>query len=261
MILKQILAGLFTFSIFGLSIYFIVMFFQDYDFTFLICGIVIPIISLLISSQYFAARIFTIIIVIGSIVGFYYVDSPYNYLPASLGIYLVLFKMIRLFSGLTGNYIDRKILIGQDFRFISELLNSDWFKNAKDKSPFELNIDELINQSFYKRSVIPIIDTLVDNNKTQFSSSSFSKEGLMKIHAIGTLHGLPLPVVKNPESITSTGTQLLLNIFGNIESINEFGVKTNAENVYVNATYSLKENSKRALGEVTSEELKKILEV
>jgi hypothetical protein len=55
---KQILSAVSTYLTIGLSIYFIVVFFRDFEFVFIVCGVVVPLIAMLISSQYFAGPIF-----------------------------------------------------------------------------------------------------------------------------------------------------------------------------------------------------------
>jgi hypothetical protein len=254
--IKQIISGVCISIVIGLSIYFIVIFFQNYDFVFLFCGVGIPIIALMISSQYFAGNSFTVSILIGSLIGVHYFNTPYNYLSGSLGAYFFLFKFIRWGSSLTGNYIDKGLLLGQDAKFISTVLNNEWFK---DKKPNEVTINDLLNQDFYNTSVTPIIEILILNNRTQFESSTYTKDKLLKIHAIGTMYGLPCPIIKTQEAFISTGTQLLLNIFANIKAINKSEVNTDHDNVHIQSVDILKRNSKNQFGEVTQEDIEVLM--
>jgi len=253
----KLIPSLLIYGIIGLCVYFVYKFITELDFIFLICGTLIPIIAFAVSSQYFFGRIFFSLVIIGSVIGIYFFDYPYNYLIGSFLFYYLTLKIIRYSSGLTGDYISVQELSNFDEKFLNNLFNSSWYENHKDANPDEIDVNNLINQHFYKESVIPIINLFIQKYPTQFKASSYTKEKLLRIHALGTLHGLSVPIVKNEDGPVSIGTQLLLNLFGNIESINKYGVNTDKEELHIQSVYNLKRNSINSYGELSKDELNK----
>jgi len=229
----KLIPSLLIYGIIGLGIFFLYKFFRDFEFVYLICGTLIPLIAFAVSSQYFGGRNFFSLVLIGSVLGIYFLDYPYTYLFGSFLVYFLMIKFVRYSSGLTGDYISVQELSNLDNKFLSNFLNSSWYENEKNANPDELDVNNLINQHFYKESVNPIIDLFIQKYPAQFKNSSYTKEKLLRIHGLGTLHGLPIPIVKNEDGPVSVGTQLLLNIFGNIESINKFGIHTDKEELHI----------------------------
>lgn len=251
----KLIPSLLIYGIIGICIFFLYKFFIEFEFIYLICGTLIPMIAFAVSSQYFGGRVFFCFVLIGSLAGIYFFDYPYTYLLGSFLVFYLLLKMIRYTSGLTGDYISVQELSNLDHKFLNNLFNSSWYENHKNADPDELDVNNLMNQHIYKESVVPIIDLFIQKYPAQFKNSSYTKEKLLRIHALGTLHGLSVPVVKNEDGPVSIGTQLLLNIFGNIESINKYGVNTDKEELHIQSVYSLKRNSINSYGELSKDEL------
>lgn len=255
----KLIPSLLLYGILGLCIFFLYKFFIEFEFVYLICGTLIPIIAFPISSQYFGGRIFFIFVLIVSVIGIYIFDYPYTYLFGSFLIYYLMLKIIRYSSGLTGDYISVKELSNLDKIFLIKLLNSSWYENQKDFHSDNLDVNNLINQSFFQDSVNPIIELFIHKYPDHFKNGSYTNEKLLKIHALGTLHGLPIPIVKNEEGPVSIGTQLLLNIFENIESINRYDANTDKEELHIQSVYNLKRNSINLHGELSENELNEFL--
>ncbi|MEX0662943.1 MAG: hypothetical protein WEA58_02175 [Balneolaceae bacterium] len=251
----KLIPSLLIYGIIGLCIFFLYKFFIEFEFVYLICGTLIPIIAFAVSSQYFGGGIFFSFVLIVSVLGIYFFDYPFTYLFGSFLVYYLMLKIIRCSSGLTGDYLSVRELSNLDNKFLNNFLNSSWYESHKDANPDDLDVNNLINQSFYKESVNPIIDLFIQKYPYYFNNSSYTKVKLLRIHGLGTLHGLPVPIVKNEDGPVSLATQLLLNIFGNIESINKYGVNTDKEELHIQSVYNLKRNSINSYGELSKDEL------
>lgn len=257
--MKQTIAEITTFAVLGLSIYLIWIFFQDYQFIYLIAGILSPIILLMMSSQYCAGNLFALIVIAAGLVGYIYLDEPYKLVSASVAAYIILFKIIRYGNELTGNYIEKNAVQNHDLLFLNQLLNSEWYQENKNKDPNSINPESLINQNFHQRHIGQIIQTLMINNMAEFSKSGYSKENLFKLHSTGIIHTLPRPISKNANGLISTGTQMLLNVFGNLESINNMPSSyIENEALHIFSTNQLVERSANEFGIVTDDEVNRI---
>jgi hypothetical protein len=235
------------------------LFFSDYNYIYLVAGILVPLIVMLTSSQYCAGNLIALIIILGGGIGFFYFDNPYSHLSGAFSVYLILFKVIRYGNDMTGNYIDRNVLFNSDMRFLNELLNSDWYENNKQKQSDEIDPEDLVNQQFYQSHVNTIIQTLVSNNLAEFHNSKYNSEVLLRLHAIGTIYTLPMPISKNEDGLISVGTQMILNVFGNIKSINQFDtLNVDNEQVFINSAKQLVQRSENEFGKVSHEEVERI---
>jgi len=256
---KELIIIIATFTVIGLSIFLILKFFHNYNFIYLVAGVIVPIVVMFISSQYFAGNLFALVIITGGGVGYFYLDVPYNYLCGSLSAYLFLFRMIRYGNDMQGNYIDNNTISNSDMHFLNKLLNSDWYEQNKNKNGYEIDVDYLVQQPFYQTHVKKIIATLVSNNIKDFSDSKYSNEILIKLHATGTIHTLPKPISKNADGLISVGTQMLLNIFSNIKLINSessLNIENDELNIY--SAKHLVERSENEFSEVSNDEFEKL---
>lgn len=257
--MKQIIGAIASFCVLSISFYFIWLFFQDYQFIYLFSAILIPIITMLISSQYCAGNLFALIVIGMGLLGYFYFDEPYGLVSGSVSAYMILFKLFRYGNELTGNYIDRYELKTHDHLFLNELLNSDWYQENKNKPPETVNKESLINQDFFQKHVGQIIQTLVMNKLEEFSESGYNKSNLFNLYSTGIIHTLPKPIVKTPEGIISTGTQMLLNVFANLNSINSMqSLDIENELLQILSANQLVERSANEYGIVTEEELDRI---
>ena len=93
--IKQIIAAVATFAIIGLSIYFIILFFDDYNYIYLVAGILVPLIVMLTSSQYCSGNLVALIIIVGGGIGFLYFESPYSHLSGAFSVYFIQGNQIR----------------------------------------------------------------------------------------------------------------------------------------------------------------------
>jgi hypothetical protein len=243
-----------------LSIFLIYMFFQDDKLIYLLAGIILPIFMMFVSSQYFAGPSFVLIIITSGIFGFYYLGEPYKLVALSISIYMAMYKLVRYGNDLKGNYIYKDIIKNNDLCYLNELFNSDWFKENKDKNPYNIQLNSLINQKFHKEYIGNIINILVKNNIDEFSKSRYSKDILLKMHAIGIIHSLPVPISKNADGLVSIGSQLLLNTFSYLKTINN--MKTiDFENdvLIISSIKQIITNSSSQFGDVSDEELDAIV--
>lgn len=101
----DILPSIFTYGVVGLSFFFIVKFFINFNIIFLLSGTIVPLIAFTTSSQYFGGFIFATLLLIGSSFFTYYLNSPYNYLVGAFVAYYIMFKIIRYGFDLTGDYL------------------------------------------------------------------------------------------------------------------------------------------------------------
>ncbi len=258
-ITNLVISTLATIAVICLSIFLIWKFFHNYEFIYLISGILLPILMIFLSSQYCAGTLAVSIVTILGILGYYYLNDPYKLIALSISIYMVMFKLIRLGNNLKGNYIDKDILMNNDLSYLHELLNSDWYQSNKDLTFREIPTYSLINQAFHKEYVNNIINVLVLNNMKDFSKSDYSKELLIRIHAIGIIHTLPIPISKNADGLVSTGTQLLINIFSNLKTINFMKtIDIEDYDVIVSSAHQLIRKSSNKFGTVSINEIEEI---
>lgn len=258
-ITNLVLSTFATIVVICLSIFLIWKFFQEYEYAYLLAGILLPIFMMLLSSQYCAGTFVSLIMMILGVLGYYYLNDPYKLISLSFSIYMAMFKIMRIGNNLEGNYIDKDILKNNDLCYLHELINSDWYQENKDISLYEIQTNSLINQEFHQEYVNNIINVLVKNNMKDFSESAYSKEILLRIHAIGTIQTLPIPVSKNADGIISTGTQLLINIFSNLKTINYMkSIDITDDNFIISSARQLINNSLNEFGHVSINEIEEI---
>lgn len=234
-------------------------FFKDYEYAYLLAGILLPIFMMLLSSQYCAGTFISLIMMILGVLGYYYLNDPYKLIALSFSIYMAMFKIMRIGNNLEGNYIDKDILKNNDLCYLHELLNSDWYQENKDISSYEIQTNSLINQEFHQEYVNNIINVLVQNNVKYFSESAYSKDTLLRIHAIGIIKTLPIPITKNADGVISVGTQLLLNIFSNLKTINYMkSIDITDDNFIISSARQLINNSLNEFGPVSINEIEEI---
>ena len=80
------------------------------------------------------------------------------------------------------------------------------------------------------------------------------------MHAIGIIHSLPVPISKNADGLVSIGSQLLLNTFSYLKTINN--MKTiDFENdvLIISSIKQIITNSSSQFGDVSDEELDAIV--
>lgn len=223
--------GLFTtlilYLVLGLSTFFIITFFLQYDSKFLVAAILFPVITYFLSSSYFAEPIVGLGVIGVGLAGYNYLDAYFGFLSLTFVIYFILFEVIRVSHSLTSGEYEKEEIKKADAKFMKELLRSEWFEKfkhdqTKKDSTNEYSIDlveDLVNQNFYKSQINVITDTLYRIDPPGFIKSRLSKEGLMNIHAIATIHSLPMPIVKNEEGLVSVGTQMLINVHLKLKEI------------------------------------------
>ena len=257
--MKFFISGLASILILLLSMWLIWNFFQDYNYKFLAAGIFLPILALFLSSQYCFSNTLMLILILLGVIGYFYLENPNNIFAGCTSLFIILVKIFRSINNFTGNYLDINDVKSFDFKFIKSLIISEWYENNKNNNKIdELSINLLINQSFYKENVTPIIGILIANNVENHLNSNFSKESLLKIHAIAVLSCLPNPIIKNKEGLRSVGTQLLFNIFANLKNLNVIP-NHNPDNIELNAftASQILNNSRDEYGELTQMELHK----
>jgi hypothetical protein len=258
-ITNLVLSTFSTIVVICLSIFLIWNFFQDYEYAYLLAGILLPIFMMLLSSQYCAGTFVSLIMMILGVLGYYYLNDPYKLIALSFSIYMVMFKIMRFGNNLKGNYIDKDILKNNDLCYLHDLLNSDWYQKNKDLASYEIQTNPLISQEFHQEYVNNIINVLVKNNMKDFSESAYSKEILLRIHAIGTIQTLPIPVSKNADGIISTGTQLLINIFSNLKTISNMKtIDIENDNFIISSAHKIISNSSYQFGPVSINEIEEI---
>ena len=258
-ITNLVLSTFATIVVICLSIFLIWNFFKDYEYAYLLAGILLPIFMMLLSSQYCAGTFISLIMMILGVLGYYYLNDPYKLISLSFSIYMAMFKIMRIGNNLEGNYIDKDILKNNDLCYLHELLNSDWYQENKDISSYEIQTNSLINQEFHQEYVNNIINVLVQNNVKYFSESAYSKDTLLRIHAIGIIKTLPIPITKNADGVISVGTQLLLNIFSNLKTINYMkSIDITDDNFIISSARQLINNSLNEFGPVSINEIEEI---
>jgi hypothetical protein len=258
-ITNLVLSTFATIVVICLSIFLIWNFFKDYEYAYLLAGILLPIFMMLLSSQYCAGTFISLIMMILGVLGYYYLNDPYKLIALSFSIYMAMFKIMRIVNNLEGNYIDKDILKNNDLCYLHELLNSDWYQENKDISSYEIQTNSLINQEFHQEYVNNIINVLVQNNVKYFSESVYSKDTLLRIHAIGIIKTLPIPISKNADGVISVGTQLLLNIFSNLKTINYMkSIDITDDNFIISSSRQLINNSLNEFGPVSINEIEEI---
>jgi hypothetical protein len=68
-----------------------------------------------------------------------------------------------------------------------------------------------------------------------------------------------MPISKNEDGLISVGTQMILNVFGNIKSINQFDtLNVDNEQVFINSAKQLVQRSENEFGKVSHEEVERI---
>ncbi len=258
-ITNLILSTLATILVICLSIFLVWKFFQNYEYIYLLSGILLPIFMIFLSSQYCANALLSLIIMILGILGYYYLHDPYRLIALSISIYMAMFKIMRFGNNLKGNYIDKDILKNNDLCYLHELLNSDWYQLNKDLVSYEIQTNSLINQEFHQEYVNNIVNVLVKRNMKDFSESAYSKDTLFRIHAIGMIQSLPIPVSKNADGIISTGTQLLINIFSNLKTINNMKtIDIENDNFIISSAHQIISNSLNQFGPVSINQIEEI---
>lgn len=98
--IKELLAAILTYAVIGLSIYFIYLFFGNYEFIYLICALIIPLVMMFLTSPFFAGYVFGSIVIIASALIYYQSEGSIKILALAFGLYYIMFKAIRYGNGL-----------------------------------------------------------------------------------------------------------------------------------------------------------------
>ncbi len=107
-ITNLVLSTFATIVVICLSIFLIWNFFKDYEYAYLLAGILLPIFMMLLSSQYCAGTFISLIMMILGVLGYYYLNDPYKLIALSFSIYMAMFKIMRIGNNLEGNFSDIK---------------------------------------------------------------------------------------------------------------------------------------------------------
>ena len=256
--MKAIISRISSILVFGVTIYFIYLFFSNYNYIYLICGIVIPILLMAMASQYCLGNLLVLILFVSSTITIFVADHPSDHLFAAISIYTALIYLIRYGKNMTGNYIQKKELQVLDIKFTQELLNSEWFSlNAHKAGDISL-VKELCAQKCYETHVNEILKYLFITYKSNYVKSRLTIQDLNEIHALAIISSLPKPIIKNKEGLVSTGTQMLLNVSNNLGKINVLKLDISNRMSIVMSTADLVKNSTKEFGPVSDEQVEKI---
>lgn len=245
-----------NFAMFVLAGFLIYMFFQDYNYSFLIAALLLPLIVLFTTTKYCLGVIGNLIFLVLGIIGYFYLEGANSLISACLAGFAIIGFGVRY--GIDFRFKQGAILLIQekDRELLQWLFLSNWYSENRTLAPDEITPESLIKEPGYNEFLTPIIEAFVTNNFAAYQKSGFSAKDLVRLHAVGIIYTLPIPVSKNPEGIISTGTQLLLNVFTNIEMLSKhpsLGINNDFRNGMT--AQQLVQRSKEIYGPVSETEL------
>lgn len=257
--MKKIITGFSIWSIIGLSGYLVYLFFQDYNWLFLLTAILAPILLMFLTSPYYKTNIITMILIGVFGYGAYIMSYSVSFLALSCLIYTILFKLVRIFGNLNSqDYFDHysRLQRGSDLIILGQLINSTTLFEYEDGS--KVNYEDfktLFEVQGHSKYVRELVDSLIETYAKDFYNTDLTKEKLQELYIFAIYYSYPNIAVKNKDGILSVGTQYILNILNNLDLYNAIEGEKFEEDRTIKAIQKMIYNSEKIHGQINEEDI------